>query len=126
MPKIHFIITKLWKTKIFITAVGEPCSNYGRDEKRTKSWAESLTGVDGCRELGIDGRIIIKWRPVARFHKHYNKPLGSKKSRKFLKYLSQYQFLKNCVPQSQHVLNPLTFITSLNHLRYKHLQRIFF
>jgi putative hemolysin len=32
-----------------------------RREMRTKFWMESLKGRDHAKDLGVDGRIILKW-----------------------------------------------------------------
>jgi len=39
----------------------EACSTLGRDEKCTQFWSEILKGRDHSEDLGVYGRIILKW-----------------------------------------------------------------
>jgi hypothetical protein len=41
--------------------MGRICRAHGRDENCTKFWLESLMGTDHLEDVGIDGRIMIKW-----------------------------------------------------------------
>jgi hypothetical protein len=41
--------------------LGRACSTYGRQEKWIVFWWEDIGEIDCLQDLGVDGRIILKW-----------------------------------------------------------------
>jgi len=41
--------------------MGRACSLHGTDEMHTKVWFENLNGRDHPEDLGINGKIVLKW-----------------------------------------------------------------
>jgi hypothetical protein len=56
MSGIPFLVTLYW-----VTQEGH-VARTGRPEMRTKFWTEILKGQDHLGDIGIDGRIIFKWK----------------------------------------------------------------
>jgi hypothetical protein len=50
-----------WDDQIKEDEMGEACSAHGRRERSKKVWFKSTKGRDQLEDLGIYGRIILKW-----------------------------------------------------------------